>query len=396
MGMAGSLTLIANPGSASRKYGLYEGEKPRAELHFEFVNQKLACTIAKDGEQHIVNLDFQDMGAAAANIVRLLREYNALIDGENIEQIGLRVVAPSAFFLRDRVFDDEVVAKLHEIQPRAPLHVTATLDELHSLREQFAHLPIVGASDSAFHATKPDYAWNYGLPLEDSDRFEVKRFGYHGLSMAATVRKLEEAGKLPPKLVVCHLGSGASVTAIHGGKSVDTTMGYSPLEGVIMSTRCGSIDPTAVHALKDAFNLDFAGIEVYLNNHSGLLGLGGSADIRELLQREAYDDHRAKLALQTYVFSVQKAIGQMTAALGGADALLFTGTVGERSVPVRERIMARLHYLDFILDEGSNKKCDAPEELTVISRLAHSKPVYVLPADEAAQIVRCVEAAIAA
>jgi acetate kinase len=393
MGVARPLILVANPGSASRKYALYEGDKLRAELHFEYEYQKLACTLTQGGDRHVLHLDFQDMSAAAAHVPGLLQAQGALKAGEQVERVGLRIVAPSSFFLEDRVMTDAVVRRLEEIRPLAPLHITATLDELQALRRQLPGLPIVGVSDSAFHATKPDYAWNYGISLEDADRFEIKRFGYHGLSVGAAVHALEAAHKLPPKLVVCHLGSGASVTAVHGGASVDTTMGYSPLEGLVMGTRSGSIDATAVRVMKEVFRLDDDGIEAYLNNHCGLLGLGGSSDIRELLRRESDGDHRARLALQTYVFSIQKAVGQMAAALGGADALVFTGTVGERSAPIRARVTARLHFLDFLLDEEANNACAAPEKLTTASRLAHSKPVYVVPTAEAAEIARRTAAA---
>jgi acetate kinase len=392
MGMASSLILIANPGSASRKYALYDGDRERGQLHFEYVEGRVLCTLHAHGEQHVVHLNMHDLGATAAEVTRILKENDLLHDKEHIARVGLRIVAPSSFFLEDHVVTDEVVTALEALIPRAPIHITATLEELHMLRRQFKDAIIVGVSDSAFHITKPDYAWNYGISLDDADRFEIKRFGYHGLSAVASVHALSEAQKLPPKLVICHLGSGASVTAVHGGKSIDNTMGYSPLEGVVMSTRSGSVDPTAVRALKEVFNWNDNQVDNYLNNHSGLLGLGGSADIRELLAREAHDDSRARLALATYVYSVQKAVGQMSAALGGLDALVFTGTVGERSAAVRERIIARLHYLDLIADEHTNPACIAPEKLTIISRIAHSKPIYVIPTAEAAEIARHVAA----
>jgi acetate kinase len=164
-------------------------------------------------------------------------------------------------------------------------------------------------------------------------------------------------------------------------------MGYSPLEGVVMATRSGTIDWTAARVLKNSLNLDDNGLEDYLNRQSGLLGLSGSSsDIRELLQKESEGDHYAGLALKAYVFSVQKAIGQMSAVLGGVDLLAFTGTVGERSVPIRERIVKPLHYLDLELDTATNEKCSAPENPTLISRLAQSKPIFVVPADEATEI----------
>lgn len=386
--MASSVTLVANPGSASRKYALYDGEQERAQLHFEWLYGKVICTLHRGGEQHVVHVGLHDLEATASQVTRLLQDNQALAPNETITKVGLRIVAPSSYFLEDHAIDDDFVAKLEAIQPRAPIHIAATLAELRTLRSSFPKAAVVGVSDSAFHITKPDYAWNYGISLDDADRFEIKRFGYHGLSVGSVIKELEAAHKLPPKVVVCHLGSGASVTAVHGGKSIDNTMGYSPLEGVIMSTRSGTIDPTAVRALRDVFRLDDNGIDNYLNNHSGLLGLGGSSDIRELLRREADGDTRSRLALQTYVYSVQKAIGQMASALGGLDALVFTGTVGERSAPIRERVTARLHYLDLILDSNANDATEAPEKLTVISRLAHSKPLYVAPTNESAEIVR--------
>ncbi len=386
--MAGALMLIANPGSASRKYALFEGTRERASLHFEWVQGKVVCTLYQGNEHHLVPAHLHDLGSAASQLVDILTSRDVLRAGERIERIALRIVAPGAYFLEDHEVDDEFVERLETAKSRAPIHITATLEELHMLRRNFAGTVIAGISDSSFHSTKPDYAWNYGISLEDADRFEVKRFGYHGISVASVARQLEDAGKLPPKTLVCHLGSGASVTALHGGKSVDNTMGYSPLEGIVMSTRSGNIDPSAVRALKEACHLDDDAVEDYLNNHSGLLGLGGSSDIRELLHREEHGDNFARLALATYVYSVQKAVGQMTAALGGIDALVFTGTVGERSATIRERIVKRLHYLDLIIDDPTNKACESPEDVTPVSYLAHSKPIFVVPAKEADEMAR--------
>jgi acetate kinase len=237
--------------------------------------------------------------------------------------------------------------------------------------------------------TKPDFAWNYGIRLEDADKHDIKRFGYHGLSLASVIHTLRAYEKLPPRVVVCHLGSGASVTAVYHGKSFDTTMGYSPLEGLVMATRSGSIDPTAVRVLQAELGLSSDAMEEYLNKQSGLLGLSGvSSDIRELVEYESNGHHHASLALQTYVHNVQKAVGQMVAAMGGVDVLVFTGTVGERSFVMRERIVQKLHYLDFLLDGHTNRACEGPSELAVISRLAHSRPIFVVPASEEAEMVR--------
>lgn len=385
--MAGSLILVANPGSASRKYALFENEQERASLHFEWEYGKVVCTLHRNGEQHVIHNNLQDIRQASGEIIAMLRQNGVLQENEHIEKVGLRIVAPSAYFLEDRIIDDTFVARLESSRPRAPLHIAATLDELYILRSQFSGVAITGVSDSAFHATKPDYAWNYGISLEDADRFEIKRFGYHGLSVASIVHELSHAGVLPPKLIVCHLGSGASVTAVRNGQSIDTTMGYSPLEGVIMSTRSGSIDHSAVHALKEACRFDDNALEDYLNNHSGLLGLGGSSDVRELLRRERNNDQKARLALATYIYSVQKAIGQMAAVLNGADMLVFTGTIGERSADVRTRIAAGLGYLNFAVT-GQAGKTEASQGKIIPLNPTQSRPVLAISTQESAEIVR--------
>jgi acetate kinase len=298
------------------------------------------------------------------------------------------VVAPGAYFLQDHEIDDGFIQRLEMHEQKAPLHIAATLGELRMLRKEFGSATIVGVSDSNFHITKPDYAWNYGISLDLADQFDIKRFGYHGISSASVVEVLR--GKRPPlpsRLIICHLGSGASVTAVHRGKSVDTTMGYSPLEGVIMSTRSGNIDYAAARTIKNICDFTDESLEEYLNTQSGLLGLGGSGDIRELLRREQEGDNQARLALATYVHSVQKAIGQMAAVLGGVDALVFTGTVGERSAPIRSRVAAKLHYLGLVLDEVANGVCDSPAEPTDTSHKS-SRPIYVVATREAAEIAR--------
>lgn len=380
--MAGPLILIANPGSASRKYALYQAEILRGELHFEWLRGKVVCTLKRSvDQQEAILLDIPDLTMAAGQVVTIFESKGVLRKGEMIRRIGLRIVAPGAYFLQDRIIDKAFIDHLEAAKLHAPLHIAATLQELYTLQKQFT-VPVVGISDSAFHSTKPEHAWNYGLPLSDVDRFDIKRFGYHGLSVASVVGALEAIDAHNAKTIVCHLGSGVSVSAVQDGKSVDTTMGYSPLEGAIMATRSGSIDWSAAQALKTALRLDDAAFETYLNTASGLQGLGGSSDIRELLEREADGDHYAHLALETYIYNIQKAVGQMTAALNGVDQLVFTGTVGERSAAIRERTLHRFEYLNLVLNKQDNANCIAPNEATDISLGAHPKPIYVIPANE--------------
>lgn len=386
------LILIANPGSASRKYALFEGDICRAQLHFEYSGEHVVCTITHEQKQQTLRTDLKDISDVAHTLNRFLQKYNILIEKERIDSIGLRIVAPSSFFLDDMKLTQAVVERLQKLRERAPLHITASLQELHKLRKQFEDVPIYGVSDSAFHRTKPDFAWNYGLPLKDADRLDIKRFGYHGLAVESAICKLDEIGKLTPKVVVAHLGSGASVTAVLSGKSVDNTMGYSPLEGLIMATRSGSIDFSSTQVLRAELGLTDRQLDEYLNYASGLLGLGGSADIRELLKLEADNNHRARLALNTFVYAVQKAIGAMTASLGGIDQLVFTGIIGERSAPIRKQIVQHLGYLDLSLDANANAGCLDPQVPTRISRLARSKVIHVVPIDEAAEILKHVRA----
>lgn len=382
------LILVANPGSASRKYGLYRGDVAIADLHFEWEDGKIICTAQTEHDHFVEPVGVPHLDAVIGHVETMLLRSGALRDGDKLDGIGLRVVAPSSYFLGNHHLTPGVVNKLRELEQVAPLHIAIILKELAALETEFKGVPVYGISDSGFHATKPDYAWNYGISLEDADQFEIKRFGYHGLSVQSAIHHLKHHDKMANKIVLAHLGSGASVTALHAGKSMDNTMGYSPLEGLIMATRSGSIDYGAARALQLNKQFDNEAMEAYLNREAGLKGIGGSPDIRELRIREQDGDDRARLALATYVYGVQKGIAQMTAALGGVDALVFTGTVGERSAVIRERIVNRLHYLDFILEHRANAACTNPLGLEIVSGLAKSKPIYVVHADEALEIAR--------
>lgn len=384
-----SLLLIANPGSASRKYALVDDKlKEVAALHIEQSGSELIATLRTGGDTRQVPLGFADISQSAAHLYGIFNRERLLESTSDVRAIGLRIVAPSNYFLKDRLVDDDVVQHVRDILPLDPIHVSGTLQELEALRSSLPTVSVALISDSAFHARKPSYAWNYGINLQDADRFEIKRFGYHGLSVSSAVNELWNRGKLPPKVVVCHLGSGSSVSAVFHGRSIDNTMGYSALEGVIMATRTGSIDYTAAMALKTKLGLDDDQLEHYLDEKGGLLGLSGTSDIREILDREANGDHIAHLALMTLIHSIHKAIGAMVVAMNGADLLVFTGTVGERSANLRRRIVAHLECLDFILDGNRNKSCLNPTEFTSISQAAVSKPIIVIPTDEGVEIAR--------
>ena len=384
------LILVANPGSSSRKYALYESDKLalRAELHIESSDGQIVATLRTNSGSRQVETTLSEVHDAPREVRGILVRENILNENEAITAIGLRVVAPGSYFMEDHVISDEVIAKLEETKSLAPIHIFATLEELKILREYFGQTPVVAVSDSAFHRTKPPYAWNYGINIQDADSLEIKRYGYHGISVASAVDELWNRGKLPPKVVVCHLGSGSSVSAIFHGRSIDNTMGFTPLEGVLMATRSGDISPGAVRALQTKLGMDWSGIESYLNQRGGLLGIGGSNDIRDLIEREKNGDHLAHLALTTLVHTIHKAIGGMIATLNGCDLLVFTGTVGERSAILRKRIVAHLEFVDFIIDGNLNDGCTEPDQLTSISQSAKSKPIIVIPTNESVEIAK--------
>jgi len=384
------LILVANPGSSSRKYALYESDKLalRAELHIESSDGQIVATLRTNSGSRQVETTLSEVHDAPREVRGILIRENILNENEAITAIGLRVVAPGSYFMEDRVISDEVIAKLEEAKSLAPIHIFATLEELKILREYFGQTPVVAVSDSAFHRTKPPYAWNYGINIQDADSLEIKRYGYHGISVASAVDELWNRGKLPPKVVVCHLGSGSSVSAIFHGRSIDNTMGFTPLEGVLMATRSGDISPGAVRALQTKLGMDWSGTESYLNQRGGLLGIGGSNDIRDLIEREKNGDHLAHLALTTLVHTIHKAIGSMIATLNGCDLLVFTGTVGERSAILRKRIVAHLEFVDFIIDGNLNDGCTEPDQLTSISQSAKSKPIIVIPTNESVEIAK--------
>lgn len=383
-----SLILVVNPGSASRKYALFSGGNKKANVHFEFVDGSVIAKVEHDGQVKTNNYDDPDLSDVSRYILPLLREADIISDQQKIDAIGIRIVAPSKRFMRDELLTDEIETALEAVQQKAPLHITTALGEIKHLKSHFVDTPIVAVSDSAFHATKPEQAWFYGIDTDLAEKYDIFRFGYHGISVGSVVRKMNESNILLPKTVICHLGSGSSLTAVGDGKSVDTTMGYSPLEGLMMATRTGTIDVSAALAIKRELQLSDDELESYLNKKSGLIGVSGSSDdIRQLLTGEEKGDKRATLALKLFVYRIQKEIGQMVASLGGIDSIVFTATIGERSAPIRGRIMDGLGYLGFNYNYDLNGQTFEPSEVVNLGQDG-SKPIYVIATDEAVEIAR--------
>lgn len=388
---AGSLILVVNPGSASRKYGLFADGQKKATINFEFEDKKVIGRIEFANQKQSFNCVDTDLNTVSRYILPLLHERKIIGDSDILSAIGIRVVAPSDKFTQDRLVSDEVVAELGILQQKAPLHIAIVLLEIQNLEVIFPNIPIVVISDSAFHNTKPVWANYYGIDVALAEKFGIKRYGYHGISIGSVVKILQDGNALKPKTIICHLGSGSSITAVLDGKSVDTTMGYSPLEGLIMASRCGNIDVSAALAVKRELQLSDDALEQYLNEQSGLLGVSGTSDdIRQLITSEEKGDQRAKLALDLFVYRIQQAIGQMAASMNGVDCLVFTATIGERSNIIRGRILERLQYLGFEIDKNANEQAFEPINITDIATLS-SKPILVVSTDEAAEIARRAE-----
>jgi acetate kinase len=385
-----SLILISNPGSASRKYAVYENDSLLAELHFEWRNKELVYNFSTSNRQETVFADIAGLNDAPEKLHQVLNKQSIINDDDKIVAIGLRIVAPGSFFQHHHHIDAEYENRLHQVSELAPIHVSACLEELQGLREYFDDTNIFGVSDSAYHVDRQDYAKYYAIPLKDSNDLDIKRFGYHGLSISSAVRALKLQDKMATKAVIVHIGGGASVSAILNGNSIDNTMGYSPLEGLTMNTRSGSIDPTATFAIKQRLGLSDSEMHDYLNNQSGLLGLGGSSEIPELIKREKSGDKQALLALNTFIYNIQKGIAEMTSALGGIELLALTGTVNERSAIIRHHIVSRLQYLDFFIDKLENEAYTPSDGPKIISRLTASKPIIVVPTNESYEILQIV------
>jgi acetate kinase len=381
-----SLVLVVNPGSASRKYALFADGKNKAAINFEFVNGHVFGKVEYAGEKYEKNYDDADLSNVSRYILPLLHEYKIISEDNRLEAIGIRVVAPSKRFMQDELVTGDIESAFEAVQQKAPLHVTTVLAEIKHLENYFQSIPIITVSDSAFHATKPTWAWHYGIDVDLAEKFGILRYGYHGISVGSVIRRMQDANILQPKTIVCHIGGGSSLTAVSDGKSVDNTMGYTPLEGLMMASRSGTIDVSAALAIKRELNLSDDELEEYLNKKSGLSGVSGSSsDIRQLLASEQQGDERASLALKLFVYRIQQAVGQMAASLSGVDCIVFTATIGERSSVIRSRILDGLGYLGFAYDAQLNDQTFEPAEPVNLAN-GDSKPAWVIATDEAAEI----------
>jgi len=314
---------------------------------------------------------------------------------EGIDAVGHRIVHGGTEFVEPVVIDDDVVRRLEALTDLAPLHQPKSLRGLELVGKALPGVPAVACFDTAFHAHIPAAAATYALPREWRRRWNLRRFGFHGLSHAYASRRAAELAGVPVdglRVVTCHLGAGASLAAVLSGVSVDTTMGFTPLDGLVMATRSGSVDPGLILWLEEHMGMPPSELASTLEHRSGLLGLAGTGDMKAVLEAEAAGDEDARLAVEVYLHRLRGEIAGMAAALGGLDVLVFTGGVGERSAPIRARATDGLAFLGIGVDRARNT---APELDAEISSNGAVVSTFVVAAREDLEVARGVRSALA-
>ncbi|HEV2140442.1 MAG TPA: acetate/propionate family kinase [Candidatus Dormibacteraeota bacterium] len=316
---------------------------------------------------------------------------SAIREMETIDAVGHRVVHGGARYSASVRVDPTVMAYLRKISDLAPLHMPAALDGILAVRKLMPRVPAVACFDTSFHSTMPPAAATYAIPERWRERFGIRRFGFHGFSHKYAARRASELLARPLarlRIVTCHLGSGASLAAVNRGRSVDTTMGFTPLEGLVMATRSGTVDPGMLLWLQRHEGFSERQLTDALDGRSGLLGLAGTKDMREVLVRKAAGDERATLALDVYIHRLRAYIASMAAAMNGLDALVFTGGVGENSAPVRGAAAAGLRFLGVDVDQKLNASVKTDADISAKDAAARTLVVRAREDVEVARDVR--------
>ena len=381
--------LVLNCGSSSIKYKLFDMDSKEviAQGGIEKIGLKgsfLKFTLP-NGEKKILEKDIPEHTVGVEFILHTLTdpEYGAIKSLDEINAVGHRMVHGGERFSKSVLLDKEVLEAFTACNDLAPLHNPANLKGVDAISAILPNIPQVGVFDTAFHQTMPDYAYLYAVPYKLYEKYGVSRYGFHGTSHRyVSQRVCEYLGVKPEglKLITCHIGNGGSIAAIKDGKCIDTTMGLTPLEGLMMGTRSGDIDAGAVTFIMDKEGLNTTGISNLLNKKSGVLGVSGvSSDMRELEAAVAEGNPKAILAEKMYFYRIKKYIGAYAAALGGVDVILFTGGVGENQASCRAGVCEGLEFMGVKLDAEKNK---VRGEEAIISAADSKVKVVVIPTDE--------------
>lgn len=322
--------------------------------------------------------------------VLLSEKYGCIRSLDEIDAVGHRVVHGGERFNTSVLITEEVIEMLKECIELAPLHNPPNLKGIYAIQELLPNTPQVSVFDTAFHQTMPDYAYVYGLPYSLYEKYGIRRYGFHGTSHRYVSKRACEFLNVPyesQRIITAHIGNGVSITAIKNGKSMDTSMGMTPVEGLMMGTRSGDLDPGIISYIMEKEHMSASGISTLLNKFSGVLGVSGlSSDMREINAGVKEDNPRAILALKTYDYRIKKYIGAYSAVLGGVDILVFTGGVGENQWTTRSAVCKDMEYMGIELDEELNKSARAKE--VVISKPTSKVKVLIIPTDEELTIAK--------
>lgn len=381
--------LVLNCGSSSVKYKLIdsdtkavlaEGGVERIGIDGSFIKFKLA-----DGSKKTITVDLPDHTAAVKQVIDVLTdpEYGVIKDFSEIGAVGHRVVHGMEYFNKSVIITPEVIEKVKECYPVAPLHNPANVTGIEAVEAIIPGVPQVAVFDTAFHQTMPAKAFMYALPYEDYEKYGIRRYGFHGTSHRYVSRRACEFLGLPyekQRIITCHLGGGGSITAIKDGVSIDTSMGLTPTEGLMMGTRSGDVDPGALIYLMKQRGLDADDLMKVLNKESGVLGVSEmSSDMRDIESAMKEGNERAILTMDMYEYRILKYIGAYTAVLGGVDIIVFTGGVGENQTGTREQICRQLEYMGVTFNPEANKVRGEEIEISGADSKVH---VVVIPTDE--------------
>lgn len=361
------IILVVNCGSSSLKYQLLDMKGDDvydllAKGLVERIGMEMGCLKhqAAGKEKLLREMPIADHTVAIKAVLEALldKECGVLETLEDIEAVGHRVVHGGEAFFCSKLIDDQVISQIEKCSDIAPLHNPANLLGIKAVTEALPSVPQVAVFDTAFHQTMPSYAYMYALPYEYYEKYRIRRYGFHGTShkfVSAKGAKFAGLDLGNSKIITCHLGNGSSITAVANGKSIDTSMGFTPLEGVIMGTRCGCVDPDVVTYIQEKEGLDAAAMSKVLNKKSGFLGLSCvSSDARDLNDAANAGDPKAKLTLKKLVYDVTKYIGAYAAVMNGVDLIVFTGGIGENNSRMRRRVCENLSYLGVKFDYEAN------------------------------------------
>ena len=382
--------LVLNCGSSSIKYKLFEMNDKSVLAQGGIEKIGLAGSFLKitlpNGEKKVIEEDIPEHTKGVQMIFDALTnaEYGALKSLEELDAVGHRMLHGGAKITKSSILTKEVLDIFESCNDLGPLHNPANLKGVNAVKALLPNIPQVGVFDTAFHQTMPDYAYMYPLPYEYYEKYAIRRYGFHGTSHRYVSQRVCEFLGVKPegkRIITCHIGNGASIAAVKDGKCVDTSMGLTPLEGLIMGTRSGDIDAGAVTFLMDKLNLDTKGISNLLNKQSGLAGVSeGSSDFRDILAGIANGNDKARLAKEMYTYRIKKYIGQYAAAMGGVDIILFTGGAGENQWEVREGATQGLEFMGVKMDQQKNRSCRATE--AILSADDSQVTVCCIPTDE--------------